>query len=182
MTSPDRPFTFEDLEGMPDDGYRREIIGGSLIVSPSPRLTHQRVVGRLFTIVSAAEPPGLEALVAPFDWRPEGGDVFVPDLLVMRVDDVDASDRLRRGENPILAVEVLSPSNRVYDLITKRAVYEAAGLAHYWIIDPTEATLLALRLDERGRYAVAGEAAGDEAVTLDDPFPVRFTVAGLIRR
>ena len=31
-----RPYTAEDLLHMPDDGQRYEVIGGELIVSPSP--------------------------------------------------------------------------------------------------------------------------------------------------
>ena len=35
-----RPFTYEDLEGMPNDGYRREIIDGSFVVTPTPAGGH----------------------------------------------------------------------------------------------------------------------------------------------
>ncbi len=31
-----RPFTVDDLEGMPDDGNRYELIDGMLLVSPAP--------------------------------------------------------------------------------------------------------------------------------------------------
>jgi Uma2 family endonuclease len=47
MAHPARAFTYEDLADMPDDGYRREIIGGSLIVTPAPTGGHQRVTGKL---------------------------------------------------------------------------------------------------------------------------------------
>jgi hypothetical protein len=39
MTSPGHvthPFTVSDLEGMPDDGRRYELIDGELLVSPAP--------------------------------------------------------------------------------------------------------------------------------------------------
>jgi len=41
------PFTRADLERMPDDGRRYEIIDGVLIVSAAPDRMHQRAVGRL---------------------------------------------------------------------------------------------------------------------------------------
>ena len=40
-------LTYADLELLPDDNIRREIIDGELVVSPSPNLRHQRLVGRL---------------------------------------------------------------------------------------------------------------------------------------
>ena len=74
MTRPAMPFTYGDLEDMPDDGYRREIIGGSLIVTPSPSGGHQRATGTLFALLRAAETPETMAMVAPFDWKlPDGG-------------------------------------------------------------------------------------------------------------
>lgn len=36
-----RPLTVQDLEEMPDDGHRYELIDGTLIVSPAPGWPHQ---------------------------------------------------------------------------------------------------------------------------------------------
>jgi Uma2 family endonuclease len=38
-----RPFTVDDLEGMPDDGNRYELIDGMLIVTPAPGWHHQEM-------------------------------------------------------------------------------------------------------------------------------------------
>jgi Uma2 family endonuclease len=46
-----RPFTVDDLEGMPDDGNRYELIDGMLIVSPAPVPWHQLVLGELFYVL-----------------------------------------------------------------------------------------------------------------------------------
>jgi hypothetical protein len=35
-----RPFTVHDLEAMPDDGRRYEIIDGMLLVTPAPGWPH----------------------------------------------------------------------------------------------------------------------------------------------
>jgi hypothetical protein len=40
-------LTYEDLASFPDDGLRRELLDGELIVTPTPRLRHQDVVLRL---------------------------------------------------------------------------------------------------------------------------------------
>ena len=51
-----RPFSRADLETMPDDGNRYEIIDGVLLVSAAPRPIHQRVSMRLSNAVSGYAP------------------------------------------------------------------------------------------------------------------------------
>ena len=43
-------WTFADLEELPDDGYRYEIIDGSLHVSPAPTARHQSIAHLLGVI------------------------------------------------------------------------------------------------------------------------------------
>ena len=91
MTRPARPFTYEDLDGMPDDGYRREIIGGSLIVTPAPGGAQQRIVLNLGALLRAAETGGTMAMVAPYDWKlPDGGSVQ-PDVTHRRASRIRAT-------------------------------------------------------------------------------------------
>ena len=51
MSTTVRPLTYDDLCQTPDDGHRYEIIGGELIVSPSPSFDHQTLSGELFALV-----------------------------------------------------------------------------------------------------------------------------------
>jgi hypothetical protein len=43
-SDPSAPLMVEDLERMPDDGRRHELLDGMLIVSPAPGARHQKVV------------------------------------------------------------------------------------------------------------------------------------------
>ena len=175
---PARAFTYEDLEGMDDDGYRREIIGGSLIVTPSPTGGHQRVTGSLYALLRAAETPETMAMVAPFDWKtPDRGSVQ-PDVLVIRREDFDPSTVLPASAVPLLVVEVLSPSNAAQDRAVKRDLYERLGVPAYWIVDPAVPSLMALRLTG-GRYVVEGETTG--TFRTDWPFALEVPVADLGR-
>ena len=47
-------FTIEDLEALPDDGHRYELIGGAIMITPAPEPVHQRVSGRLFRLIADA--------------------------------------------------------------------------------------------------------------------------------
>lgn len=171
-----RAFTAQDLAAMPDDGRRRELVDGTLVVTPVPGRTHQRAVVRLIVLLDAACGPEHEALVAPFDFQAAPDTVLEPDVLVARRDDVGEA-RIERA--PLLVVEVLSPSTRLIDLGTKRLVFEAAGVPAYWLVDPAEPRLTVLELDA-GRYVERASVAGDEAYEATHPFPVTVVPTRLV--
>ncbi len=64
--------------------------------------------------------------------------------------------------------EVLSPRTASIDLGKKRRAYHRAGVAHYWIIDPTNATLTVLEHAERDYLIVL--VAGRGEVVSAPPF------------
>lgn len=173
---PASPWTYEDLPDVPDDGRRWEIIGGSLIVSPSPVLRHQLVVRNLTILLSSAQTEATAVVPSPWDWRYNTGDVVIPDLTVVRREDIDPDGPLREPAVPLLIVEVLSPSNRSYDLLYKRDLYERLGVPTYWIVDPVGPSLTALRLNGDA-YETEFEGGGE--FSTDRPFPVRLDVAKL---
>ena len=52
-----RLFTVDDLDRMPDDGRRYELVDGVLMVSPAPSLPHQVVLKELVVQLHGACPP-----------------------------------------------------------------------------------------------------------------------------
>lgn len=166
------PFTWEDLEAAPDDGYRRELIHGVMIVSPTPIRRHQRALTRLLVILDAAKTEGLEVIVAPFDWRTaEEGTSLEPDLLVVGHDEGDPGGHLPGDVTPSLVIEVASPSTQRYDRTLKLATYERLGVPAYWIVDPADdVRITELRLDDQGRYETRAEAAGESEFATTWPF------------
>ncbi|MBV9313380.1 MAG: Uma2 family endonuclease [Pseudonocardia sp.] len=173
------PFTVYDLEGMPDDGRRYEVIDGELLVSAAPGLPHQIVVLRLGRLLDDACPDELCTLVAPFAVQPDTSTEVQPDVLVARFADLTMKN-LPTG--PLLAVEVLSPSGRLIDLNLKRAAYEKMLTPSYWIIDPEVPNLLVLELDTNGKYTEIARVSGDNAFEAKKPFPVRVVPAELLGR
>ena len=149
----DRPMTFEDLGHFPDDGKRREIIGGKLYVAAAPSKKHQegsRRPFRLFDVAVAATGRG-KVHYAPVDVRFPTGEQVQPDLLVLLNEHVDRS----RGNTvlgpPDIAVKIQSPSYRFVDLVEKAALYAAQGDLEYWQADPDKPDLAILALRD-GRY------------------------------
>lgn len=172
-----RPLTVDDLEAMPDDGHRYELIDGTLIVSPAPTLRHQMVSGRLHHQLAQACPADLLVLAAPTDVRLTVDTLVQPDLLVIPRSAVESPERPLR---PLLVVEILSPSTRHVDLALKRSRYEAAGLPAYWVVDPDALELIAWELRD-GEYVEAGRATEHETYAAARPFDVEIVPAHLVR-
>ncbi len=182
-----RPLTYDDFDALRDavdDGHRYELIDGVLIVTPGPAFPHQRAVGNLHLLLRAACPDDLEVLLAPFDVVLPGdlATVVQPDLLVAR-----SSDFTYRNlpTAPVLAVEVLSPSTRSFDLHLKKDRFRRGGFAHYWVVDPAEPSVTAWRLSGAGDTAVydlVGEARDDETLDLEGPFALSLVPRALVER
>ncbi|MBV9314722.1 MAG: Uma2 family endonuclease [Pseudonocardia sp.] len=173
------PFTVADLEGMPDDGRRYELIDGELLVSPAPGLRHQTVGLRLYRLLDDACPADLYALAAPFAVQPDQLTEVQPDVLVARFAELTEKNL---PTAPVLAVEVLSPSGQSIDLTLKRALYQRMGVSSYWIIDPKVPSLLALELGPNGKYREVAKAVGDEPFEATRPFAVRIIPNDLLGR
>lgn len=174
-----RPLTLEDFEEIRDvdDGHRYELIDGVLVVTPSPVPVHQRVVTRLSQTLSSGAPVGHEVFVAPLDIRLAADTVVQPDILAVTA----ASITERRIEGPpVLAVEVLSPSTRHFDLSLKHARYEAAGCPNYWVVDPHEPRIRCWHLTGEG-YQLVADASGDQVIVLTEPWQVTISASDLIR-
>jgi len=171
-----RPLTRADLETLPDDGHRYELIDGSLIVSPAPRHGHQTVVGNLHLLLRSACPAGLQVILAPFAVALADDTELQPDLLVAPRSQF--TERELPGP-PLLAVEVLSPSTRRVDLLLKRDRLQSAGVASYWLVDPEGPVLTVLELHEE-TYLEAACATGGEVCEVARPFPLRIQPARLL--
>jgi Uma2 family endonuclease len=132
-----RPLTFEELDQFPNDGKRREIIGGILHVSPAPLKEHQRVLRRLTILFDAAAEAADagEVFFAPEDVRFGEHDQVQPDLIFFRKDRLDIYEGNTVHGAPDLILEVLSPSTRAYDEREKAELYAREGVTEYWITD-----------------------------------------------
>jgi Uma2 family endonuclease len=148
-----KPLTYEVLQDLPNDGKRREIVGGKLYVSAAPLRTHQKLSGRLHILFhNGVEATGLgEVYYAPVDVRFANGDQVQPDLPVL----LNRSLNRYQG-NPVLGppdivVEILSPSSVSYDLVEKAELYASQGVPEYWVADADRPALRILVL-RAGRY------------------------------
>ena len=172
-------FTIQDLDRMPDDGHRYELLDGSLIVSPAPGLPHQRVAVMLIVLLELACPDDL--VVFPnVNVRFAALSALEPDAVVARPPEVSGPRLL---DTPLLVAEILSPDSALRDLNLKKAAYERFGVPSYWVIDPDldRPSLKAFELAE-GAYAQVAHVAGDQAFRARRPFAVEIVPSRLVAK
>ena len=121
-------YTVADLEEFPDDGNRYELLDGMLLVTPAPSSTHQEIAARLVGMLHAPLVHTKRARVfAP-------GVVTRPPLVHLKPDVLVVPPHFPTGTpwaemtEHWLAVEIFSPSSRVYDRDFKRDAYIALGV------------------------------------------------------
>jgi Uma2 family endonuclease len=133
------PKTIMEVFKSLPEGTLAEIIEGKLYMSPGVKTSHQRVHKCLFKQLEAiVEGGGLgELWYAPHDvFLDEHSNVVQPDLYVISNDQLRLVDEDGIHCSPIFIIEILSPSNKKHDTITKKSLYEMFGVKEYWIIDP----------------------------------------------
>jgi Uma2 family endonuclease len=172
-----QPFTVDDLDRLPDDGRRYELLDGILVVSPRPTTVHQLAAARLLMLLGQACPEDLCVLPEPAV-QLSGNTEFDPDVVVVRMDDMGGA---KFTTPPLLVIEIRSPSTALIDLNRKKTAYQEFGVGSYWIVDPDprEPSLTAFELRD-GRYGPPVTVAGNEALECERPFAVRVVPARLL--
>ncbi len=151
-----RVWTLEEVDALPEDGNKYELLYGELFVSPAPGPRHEIVAARL------------NALLVPYVREHRFGLVFLPRSIVQRKGSRAEPDLSVRASfdpdlswddapTPFLVVEILSPSNRRAGLASKRRYYAEIGVEEYWIADPSRGVVTVVR---------AGHADGEASGTL----------------
>jgi Uma2 family endonuclease len=162
MESSSKFFTYKEWLDL-DSKNQNELVDGQLIMMAPPLLAHQRISVELSRQISnfLLNKSG-EVFTAPFGVRlfKEKHTALQPDLTVV----CDTSKLYCEGcvGAPDMVVEILSDSSSSYDKKVKLNLYLEAGVKEYWIVDPDDASVMALRL-ENGKYVASAFGREDLA-------------------
>ncbi len=122
-----------------EEGAPFQLINGELIMSPSPFLLHQLIIGNFHFLIKyflkQFKIGGLVVL-SPIDVRLDEENTLQPDLLYISEERKPQLIGERISGAPDLVIEILSPSTAHYDLQQKKNLYERYGVKEYLIIDP----------------------------------------------
>lgn len=134
------PWRSSDLELLPENGARYEIVNGELFMSKSPHWHHQAACGNVYMELKLwcrGQGHG-DVAVTPGIIFGDANDV-IPDVVWVSQERLTAlmDDAGHLTGAPDLAVEVLSPGSRneARDRTAKRKLYETQGVREYWILN-----------------------------------------------
>ncbi len=150
-------FTVLDYKNLPESETKHyELLGGELVLAPSPTSEHQRISWELELRISLWVKEKKLGIIfdAPLDVF-LGEDVVQPDILFI---DKERREIIREDGvhgAPDLIVEILSPATAARDRTYKRTLYARHGVREYWLVDPETQTIEVLTLGKRG-YRRAG--------------------------
>jgi len=147
---------------------------------PSPTAMHQDLGIEVMLALRSSCPPDL-LVVTDLSLKSDPRNEPRPDVVVVGL------HHLRRSplpvEDAVLAVEVISPASHFRDLYAKSRVYAKAGIAQYWVIDPTFKDGFVLTQYLRGptgEYEVA--VSTNKVFSTDEPYPVTIDLPALTAR
>lgn len=142
----EKSYTVDDIYALPD-GKRAELIDGKLYNMELPGTKHQLLLSTLCAEIYnyiKSKKGKEEVYIAPFAVfleNAEGNINYVePDISII-CDPDKLNDKGCNGA-PDWIIEIVSPSSRRMDYITKTNLYMAAGVKEYWIVDPLRETVL----------------------------------------
>ncbi|MCS6918849.1 MAG: Uma2 family endonuclease [Fimbriimonadales bacterium] len=132
-----RRYTEQDLLAMPDDGRKYELVNGRIQVVPTGG-RHGKIGYRLARKIGDFAPEYLEGFDSSTGFRMAGGNIRSPDFSLME------TQRLPDGKPPVdfingapdLAVEIVSPSENLKDLMQKVFEYFESGAREVWLLFP----------------------------------------------
>lgn len=150
-------WTERDYFSLPETNKIVELSEGRLIITPSPTIQHQRILGKLYLLIEnfvSLNKIG-EVVLSPMDTRLWEGKIREPDIVFMSN---EHRDRIHEKylDVPDLVMEIISEGTEYQDRVDKFGEYQKAGIPEYWVVDVPKQTIEVFTL-ENGAYALFGK-------------------------
>jgi Uma2 family endonuclease len=131
------PRTAMEVYELLPEGTLAEVINNTIYMSPAPSYQHQSILGNLFSDINhhVRENELGNCLVAPVDVYFDASNALQPDIVFISSANMGIVKKGRIKGCPDLIVEVLS-TNRKYDEVDKKLVYQRFGVKEYFLVDP----------------------------------------------
>lgn len=174
-------WTTDDLDELPEDGHRRELIDGVLIMPPTPSSTHQTIAMRLGVALEATCPAHLNITQA-VEVRVNRRRSLVPDVLVTTFDAAVSGPAKFAPSDVVLVVEIVSPGSQTLDRFTKPALYAEAGIPFYWRIETQKGVEVHTHRLDAGVPAYVETGLFTTQIEVDEPWPITLPISPLLPR
>ena len=154
--------TAEELERMPEDEYRYDLIRGVLKRMSPTGFRHLKVAGTFTAVLHnhvSERKLGVVGGEGGFVLEVDPDTVLAPDVAFVRAERVPPDEEIDRFARlaPNLAVEILSPSDTGPEIEEKVQLYLAAGVPLVWVADPRRRTMRVPKADGTDRLLTAAD-------------------------
>jgi len=182
------PYTVEDLDALPEEGKRFELVHGWLIPM-SPSVRHDESAEVLKEILAdAVRAAGADLSVrGPWDVLMPDRNIYVPDVAVISRpalrEGFRADARAVSAADVLLAVEIIRPGSGSEKTVrqVKRIDYAAAGIPSYWIVDlQPRPSVSVLQAERSGGYREVSWVVAGDCLQADQPVTIAFDPASLL--
>ena len=162
----------EAFELLPE-GTLCQLINDAIIISPAPNTPHADVQNEIFNalFVFVKRKKAGKVYCAPVDVYLNSKNVYQPDIFFITKERIDIIELKGIYGSPDLIIEVLS-TDRKYDLIVKKEIYQTSGVKEYWVVDPQTKWCKGFVL-QNGHYDSLGERTGHLRINMFD-LPITF--------
>jgi Uma2 family endonuclease len=130
----------EDYIASPQSMHKSDLIEGVFVMASPASVQHEDVtmfIGAALRLFVTSRKVGL-VLGSNAAFRLNEENVYQPDVSFVANENLDRVGEVVVDGPPDLAVEVISPGSRQYDMGEKFVNYARFGVEEYWVIDPLE--------------------------------------------
>jgi Uma2 family endonuclease len=168
-------WTTDDLDRLPEDGHRYELIDGALIVSPSPTSRHQKLASRIEDALEATCPDDW-VVIQGVEVRISRRRSLTPDVLVVTAGADAREPSTFHPHEVLLAVEIVSPSSVTMDRVAKPALYAQAGIPYYWRVESDAGIVVHTHRLEPDAEVYVPTGSFDKVIDIDQPWRLRVPI------
>ncbi|EXU66787.1 hypothetical protein Z951_17790 [Streptomyces sp. PRh5] len=167
------------------DGMRAELIGGEIVISPTPANFHNWIFSELNLQLVREVPTQWRITNTTTVFLPATEERFIPDLLICESEALKSMEEWQvQADDVLLVAEITSPSTRGRDLQAKVKGYAHSNVPIYLLIDPHDddgSTTVYSHPDGKGLYRDEHRAAFGEKLTLPEPLGLDLDTAGFLK-
>jgi Uma2 family endonuclease len=147
-------YTYQDY--LRWEGRWEVIEGIAFDMSPMPSPSHQKVASKLNTLFqNYLDKSACNCNVyQPIDLKITENTIVNPDLLII----CEEVTEQYYEKPPCLIVEIISPSSRLKDTITKFELYQDFGVKYYIIVDTEDQSIMIYHLID-GKYVLINDTS-----------------------
>ena len=161
----------EVFQSLPE-GTLCQLIHNELIMSPSPKDIHQKILGKIYKqLDDFVEENDLgETRVAPYDVYFDNKNVFQPDIIFIAKENLHLIKENGLYGAPDMVIEILSPSTEKYDKGPKKDIYEQYGVKEYWMVEPADKSVTGYSLQKNSFVPIAANTGMVQSLLLNYAF------------